>query len=90
MYFAEIEYRSFPNNVTLATWDEILTGVADFMASFAWYNESTGVYDLGPPMYPVSESTNPNATVSFTASSCDAFLTLRLAEKAFGLCSETS
>lgn len=64
MYFAEIEYRSFPNNSTLGTWDEILTGVADFMASFAWYNETTGVYDLGPPMYPVSESTNPNATVS--------------------------
>lgn len=64
MYFAEIEYRSFPNNSTLGTWDEILTGVADFMASFAWYNETTSVYDLGPPMYPVSESTNPNATVS--------------------------
>lgn len=64
MYFAEIEYRSFPNNSTLGSWDEILTGVADFMASFAWYNETTGVYDLGPPMYPVSESTNPNATVS--------------------------
>lgn len=64
MYFAEIEYRSFPNNSTLHAWDEILTGVADFMASFAWYNETTGVYDLGPPMYPVSESTNPNVTVS--------------------------
>ncbi|KAJ4423413.1 hypothetical protein N0V82_001886 [Gnomoniopsis sp. IMI 355080] len=64
MYFAEIEYRSFPNNSTLNVWDEILTGVADFMASFAWYNETTGVYDLGPPMYPVSESTNPNVTAS--------------------------
>lgn len=64
MYFAEIEYRSFPNNSTLNDWDEILTGVADFMSSFAWYNETTDVYDLGPPMYPVSESTNPNVTVS--------------------------
>lgn len=62
MYFAEIEYRSYPNNTTLESWDEILTASADFMASFAWYNETTGVYDLGPPMYPVSENTNPNVT----------------------------
>ncbi|CAN8103730.1 unnamed protein product [Discula destructiva] len=66
MYFAEIEYRSFPYNSTLKAWDEILTGAADFMASFAWHNESTGVYDLGPPMYPVSEKTDPNATINPT------------------------
>lgn len=66
MYFAEIEYRSFPNATTLARWDTILTATADFMASFAFYNKSTGVYDLGPPMYPVSENTNPNNTVNPT------------------------
>lgn len=66
MYFAEIEYRSYPNNTTLESWDEILTASADFMASFAWYNETTGVYDLGPPVYPVSESTSPNATINPT------------------------
>ena len=32
------------------------------MASYAWWNESAGVYDLGPPMYVVSEDTRPNAT----------------------------
>lgn len=66
MYFAEIDYRSFPNATTLSMWDEILTACADFMASFAWYNRSTGVYDLGPPMYPVSENTDPNNTVNPT------------------------
>lgn len=66
MYLAEIEYRSFPNDTVLEQWDEILTATADFMASFAWFNESTGVYDLGPPMYPVSENTPPNATVNPT------------------------
>ncbi|KAH6645795.1 Six-hairpin glycosidase-like protein [Truncatella angustata] len=64
MYFAELEYRSFPCNKTLASWDEVLTATADFMASFAWWNETTGVYDLGPPTYPVSENTNPNSTVN--------------------------
>lgn len=34
------------------------------MASFAWKNVSTGFYDLGPPLYPVSEDTQPNATVN--------------------------
>ncbi|KAL1884370.1 hypothetical protein VTK73DRAFT_64 [Phialemonium thermophilum] len=62
MYLAETEYRSFPNSTTLNRWDEILTATADFMASFAWYNATTGFYDLGPPMYPVSENTQPNAT----------------------------
>ena len=64
MYFAEIEYRSFPNSTTLKTWDNILTVTADFMASYAFFNQTTGVYDLGPPMYPVSENTNPNATIN--------------------------
>jgi hypothetical protein len=66
MYFAEMEYRQFPTSETLEKWDPVLTAVADFMASYAWYNESTQVYDLGPPMYPVSENTNPNQTVNPT------------------------
>ncbi|KAI1447556.1 Six-hairpin glycosidase-like protein [Annulohypoxylon stygium] len=64
MYFAELEYRSFPNENTLESWDNVLTSSADFMASYAFFNESTRYYDLGPPMYPASENTNPNATVN--------------------------
>lgn len=48
MWFAEMEYRKSPTNKTLQKWDKVLTGVADFMASFAWYNQTTNVYDLGP------------------------------------------
>ena len=66
MHFAEIEYRSYPNTTTLQKWDEILTATADFMASFAWWNMTTLRYDLGPPMYPVSENTAPNATINPT------------------------
>jgi len=66
MYFAETQYRSFPTNATLKAWDEILTATADFMASFAFFNATTGVYDLGPPIYPVSENTNPNVTLNPT------------------------
>ncbi|KAE8450264.1 hypothetical protein EG329_006692 [Mollisiaceae sp. DMI_Dod_QoI] len=66
MYFAEMEYRDFPCEETLKKWDELITQSAEFMVSFAWWNSSTGVYDLGPPMYPVSENTNPNATINPT------------------------
>lgn len=66
MYFAEMEYRSFPTPATLAKWNHVLGPIADFMASYAFFNTSTGVYDLGPPMYPVSENTPPNSTVNPT------------------------
>ncbi|KAF3386996.1 hypothetical protein F1880_000071 [Penicillium rolfsii] len=66
MYFAELEHRAYPGKATLAKWDAVITASADFMASFAWWNTSTAVYDLGPPMYPVSENTSPNVTVNPT------------------------
>ncbi|RMY21420.1 hypothetical protein D0867_03361 [Hortaea werneckii] len=64
MYFAELDYRSHPNNQTLEKWAGILWHTAEFMASYAYWNETTGVYDLGPPMYPSSENTDPNATMN--------------------------
>ncbi|KAH6633007.1 Six-hairpin glycosidase-like protein [Boeremia exigua] len=66
MYFAEMEYRSFPTAATLQKWDHVLEPVADFMASYAFFNSTTGVYDLGPPLYPVSENTPPNGTMNPT------------------------
>lgn len=65
-YFAEAEYGRKPNIQTLKKWDEVLTASADFMASYAFYNKSSDVLQLGPPMYPASENTNPNATVNPT------------------------
>ncbi|KAK4179954.1 Six-hairpin glycosidase-like protein [Triangularia setosa] len=66
MFFAETDYLSHPNPSTLQKWDIILTETANFMADFAWHNTTTGVYDLGPPIYPVSENTNPNITLNPT------------------------
>lgn len=66
MLFAENEWRSFPTKETLDKWSEVLHQTAEFMASYAWWNVSTGVYDLGPPMYPASENTEPNSTVNPT------------------------
>jgi len=65
-HFAELEYRSFPTNSTLQKWNDILVACAEFMASYAYYNTTTNVYDLGPPMYPSSENTAPNITTNPT------------------------
>ena len=66
MYFAEMEYRRAPTAATLQKWDEVLSATADFMASYAFWNESTNVYDLGPPLHVVSENTKPNVTINPT------------------------
>lgn len=62
LVFAEYEYRTFPTRATLEKWADVVRETANWMAGFAWHNATTGVYDLGPPMYVVSEDTSPNAT----------------------------
>lgn len=62
LVFAQYEYRAFPTVATLAKWEEVVQETADWMAAFAWWNTSSGVYDIGPPMYVVSEDTSPNVT----------------------------
>ncbi len=62
LIFAEYEYRSFPTRQTLEKWETVVRETANWMSAFAWFNESTGVYDLGPPLYVVSEDTSPNVT----------------------------
>lgn len=49
MYLAELAYIADPSDETLKRWDAVLTASADYMASYAWYNQSSGYYDLGPP-----------------------------------------
>ncbi|VDC00517.1 unnamed protein product [Peniophora sp. CBMAI 1063] len=45
-------------------WKDIVIATADFMGAYAYHNESTGYFDLGPPMYVVSEDTSPNVTAN--------------------------
>jgi hypothetical protein len=49
MYLAELAYQAAPTRETLENWDRVLTASADYMASYAWKNESSGYFDLGPP-----------------------------------------
>ncbi|KAI0075593.1 hypothetical protein K474DRAFT_1646312 [Panus rudis PR-1116 ss-1] len=62
LIFAEYEYRNTKSKETLKKWQTVVNETANWMADFAWLNSSTGFYDLGPPMYVVSEDTSPNVT----------------------------
>ncbi|GBE84277.1 hypothetical protein SCP_0602550 [Sparassis crispa] len=62
LIFAEYEYRATKSQETLEKWRDVVYQTADWMAVYARYNGSTGFYDLGPPMYIVSEDTAPNVT----------------------------
>ena len=62
MFFAELEYRARPAPQTLSKWQTVLFETADFMASFAQWNELSQHYDLGPSMALVSENTDPKVT----------------------------
>ena len=62
MYLASLAYRASPTRKTLLSWNRVLTETAEYMASYAHLDASTGHYDLGPPSYGVTENTPPNAT----------------------------
>ncbi|GAB1218223.1 hypothetical protein ATERTT37_007476 [Aspergillus terreus] len=64
MYLAELAYQASPTRQTLENWDRVLTASADYMASYAWKNESSGYVDLGPPAYGVTENTPPTETLN--------------------------
>ncbi|TBU27369.1 Six-hairpin glycosidase-like protein [Dichomitus squalens] len=62
LVFAEYEYRATRSRTTLEKWRDVVRATADWMEVYATRNESTGLFDLGPPMYVVAEDTAPNAT----------------------------
>jgi hypothetical protein len=66
MFFAELDYRAHPTRETLEKWREILFDTADFMASYAFFEEDRARFVLGPPMYVVSENTDPKITINPT------------------------
>lgn len=62
IFFAELDYRAHPSRKTLEKWAPLVESTADFLASYAAENKATGKFDLGPPIYVVSENTDPKAT----------------------------
>ena len=48
IFYAEQNYRIDPSTETLKKWQNVVFETANFMASYAYRNEETGKYDLGP------------------------------------------
>lgn len=66
IFFAELDYRLHPTQATLDKWKDVVFASAEFMADFAHYDEANDRYVLGPPIYVVSENTDPLATINPT------------------------
>lgn len=66
IYFAELDYRQHPTRETLNKWKDVVFASADFMADFAHYDKSADRYVLGPPVYLLSENSDPAETINPT------------------------
>jgi hypothetical protein len=60
--YAELLRRAHPERPILSEYADIVTATADFMASFAQWNETKKRYELGPPLIPVQENHRPEET----------------------------
>ena len=55
IYLAELDYRAHPDKATLDKYRDVIFATADFMASFAWWDEANQRYVLGPPLQAAQE-----------------------------------
>jgi hypothetical protein len=58
IFYAVLEYRTNPSLEVLEKWKDVVQETADFMADFAYYDEATDRYVLGPPVATVPENTD--------------------------------
>lgn len=56
IFYAELCYRAHPDVETLETYKDIVFSTAEFMASYAYFNEAEDRYVLGPPVIPAQEN----------------------------------
>jgi len=64
IYFAELLYRSNPEQEILDRYQEIVFQTADFMASYATWDDLNSRYVLGPPLIPAQEIYKPSETMN--------------------------
>ncbi|MCA9257735.1 MAG: hypothetical protein KDA61_00990, partial [Planctomycetales bacterium] len=55
IYLAELLYRSDPSEDTLRKYRSLVAATADFMASYAHYDDQSQRYELGPILIPAQE-----------------------------------
>jgi hypothetical protein len=62
IYLCELLYRNRPNPKTLGRFRELVQETADCLASMVHFDEKTGRYVLGPPLWIVQEIYEPAAS----------------------------
>jgi hypothetical protein len=71
IYLAELLYRNAPNKATLNRYRDLVLDTADALASMVHFDETKGVYVLGPPLwiaqeiYDQSTSQNPSFELAY-------------------------
>jgi len=80
IYLSELVYRAKPDRATLEKYRDIVFESAEFLASFAQLDESTGRYVLGPPIKNVSERVEENDTQNPTFELAYWYYALRVAQ----------
>ena len=66
IYYAELMYRYRKDQSTLEKYKDMVFATADFMASYAQWNDRNGRYVLGPPLIPAQEIYKPDSTMNPT------------------------
>ncbi|WP_226037410.1 glycoside hydrolase family 65 [Aquibacillus saliphilus] len=61
---AELCYQANTSDTLLERWKEIIIETANFMVSFAEWNEQKNAYDLGPPLIPAQENHKPEDSLN--------------------------
>jgi hypothetical protein len=64
IYYAELIYRTRKDPTILEQYKNIVFETADFMASYAAWDESRKRYVLGPPLIPAQEIYKPETTIN--------------------------
>lgn len=64
IYMAELLYQGKPEKATLDQYQKLVFATADFMASYARWDESRQQYILGPALIPAQENFRPETTIN--------------------------
>ncbi|NLW56304.1 MAG: glycoside hydrolase family 65, partial [Firmicutes bacterium] len=64
IYYAELCYRAQPSRQTLERYRELVFQTAEFLASYAVYEQTRDRYVLGPPVIPAQECHRPESTLN--------------------------
>jgi hypothetical protein len=59
IYLAELDYRAHPDQATLEKFKDVIFATANFMCSYAWWDEAKQRYELGPPLLEAQEDLAP-------------------------------